>query len=74
MMAALALLAGAVLLAFARPEIVTISGDVGDVTLKAWTGYALGVTMMVYGLFRSIAPARSVRPSAWRAKRPGSLP
>jgi hypothetical protein len=65
MKAVAAMLAGAVLLAIARPEIVTISGDIGDVSLKAWSGYALGVTMMVYGLYRSIAvPARSVRPSA----------
>jgi hypothetical protein len=57
MKAVLVLLAGAALLAVARPEIVTISGDLGDVSLKAWAGYALGVAMMSYGLYRSIAPS-----------------
>ncbi len=57
MKAGLTLLGGAALLAAARPEIVTISGDMGDVSLWAWTGYALGVLMMVYGLSRSIAPS-----------------
>jgi hypothetical protein len=56
MRSALILLGGAALLAAMRPEIVTISGDMGDVTLGAWTGYALGVLLMVYGLTRSITP------------------
>jgi hypothetical protein len=54
--AGLLLFGGAALLAVARPEIVTISGDLGDVSLRAWTGYALGLSMMGYGLLRSIAP------------------
>jgi hypothetical protein len=56
MKSVVALLAGAALLAVARPEIVTISGDQGDVSLKAYAGYALGLAMMAYGLYRSIAP------------------
>jgi hypothetical protein len=59
--AGLLLLGGAALLAATRPEIVTISGDLGDVTLRAWAGYALGVLLMVYGMSRSIAPSGHVQ-------------
>ncbi len=58
----LIVLGGAALVAKARPEIVTISGDLGEVSLRAWTGYALGVLLMVYGLSRSIAPSVNGRP------------
>jgi hypothetical protein len=61
MKAGLLLLGGAWLLAAARPEIVTISGDIGDVTPGAWTGYALGVLLMVYGMSRSLAPSSQAR-------------
>lgn len=61
MKAGLLLLGGAALLAAARPEIVTISGDMGDVTLRAWAGYALGVLLMVYGMSRSLAPSSHVQ-------------
>jgi hypothetical protein len=57
MRSALLVLAGAVLLAAARPEVVTISGDLGQVTCRAWTGYAAGLLMMAYGLVRSLAPS-----------------
>lgn len=53
----LLVLAGAALLAATRPEIVTISGDQGDVSLRAWPGYVLGLLMMAYGMKRSLRPA-----------------
>ncbi|MGH7439040.1 MAG: hypothetical protein ACRENE_25405 [Polyangiaceae bacterium] len=49
--------AGAALLAAARPEIVTISGDLGDVSLRAWAGYVAGLLMMAYGISRSLRVA-----------------
>ncbi len=55
MKAALLVLLGAVVLAATRPEIVTISGDQGEVSFRAWTGYAAGLLMMAYGLVRSLA-------------------
>jgi hypothetical protein len=55
MKAALLVVLGAVVLAATRPEIVTISGDQGDVSFCAWTGYAAGLLMMAYGLVRSLA-------------------
>jgi hypothetical protein len=57
MRATLIVLLGAVLLAATRPEIVTISGDPGDVSLRAWAGYAVGVAMMCFGLRRSLVPS-----------------
>jgi hypothetical protein len=48
---------GAALLAAARPEIVTISGDLGDVSPGAWAGYVAGLLTMSYGLLRSLSPS-----------------
>ncbi len=50
----LLVVAGAALLAATRPEIVTISGDQGDVSLRAWAGYLAGVLIMAYGIKRSL--------------------
>jgi hypothetical protein len=54
MKGALLLVVGAALLAAARPEIVTVSGDLGDVSLGAWIGYGAGLLMMSYGLRTSL--------------------
>ncbi len=56
MKGAVLVLAGAIVLAAARPEIVTVSGDLGSVSLGAWAGYAAGVLTMAYGLTRSLRP------------------
>jgi hypothetical protein len=59
MKAALLVVVGAIVLAAARPEIVTLSGDMGDVSVGAWAGYAAGLLMMTFGLRRSLASSQT---------------
>ena len=55
MKAALFVVAGAFILAVTRPEIVTISGDSGEVSVFALAG----VAVMCFGLRQSLAPSRA---------------
>ena len=54
----LLVVAGAALLAATRPEIVTVSGDPGEVSLRAWAGYLAGLLIMACGITRSLRPTR----------------